>query len=183
LAFARRRLRSQEFANVLDAQENPRGLDGRFIEPAGVEQHGARADGFKVVGDLEVVKETVAGQDLFQQFAQTGNVPLAIAQFINQPALRFRRRNVERAVERSVRCVHAQIGVQNHQRVARGADDGLGIIAGFSDRRLALFELVNVQQHEQRAVNPIIQRLVRLHAHHIPAPLRVLDLALRDTDG
>src|SRR6266566_4229183 len=56
------------FSDVVNSEENSLGrvrLVG--IQPSGVEQHRAASDPFKVVRDVEVIEETVPGQNVFQQ--------------------------------------------------------------------------------------------------------------------
>ena len=50
----------------------------------GIQQHDAPADAGKIVFHLIVIKGCLLGQDVFQQFAQFGDVPLFIAQVIDQ---------------------------------------------------------------------------------------------------
>ena len=53
-------------------------------EAAGVEQHGPLTERREVVLDLEVVDGVVAGKDFIQQRPQAGDVPLAVAQVVEQ---------------------------------------------------------------------------------------------------
>ena len=68
------------FGEVVKAQEDARDA----VELAGVEQHGAAADLLKLVGDLDIFKAAAAGQDFFEEAAELGDIPLAIAQFKDQ---------------------------------------------------------------------------------------------------
>src|SRR5712691_4242122 len=94
LAFPQLHLVRHDFGDVLDAKENSvrRAVSG---QPAAIEQHGAAADVFKLVSHLEVIEEAVPGQDVFQQLAQPGNLPLAVAELKNQAAFGFGWRNLE----------------------------------------------------------------------------------------
>jgi hypothetical protein len=48
------------------------------FQPPGVEHHRAPPDLWKVVCDLEGVEKTVPGQNVFEQDAQFGNIPLLV---------------------------------------------------------------------------------------------------------
>ena len=74
LTFLHRGSELQDFGNILDAQQNSSGLAARAAQSAGVEQHGAPADPFKLVGDLEVVEETVAGAVCLPAIAATRGI-------------------------------------------------------------------------------------------------------------
>ena len=72
-------------------------------EAAGVEQHAPRADRREVVLDLEVMDGDLPGDRLLQQRPQAGDVPLAVAEVVDEAALRLLLRDVERPVEGGVR--------------------------------------------------------------------------------
>ena len=65
--------------HVFDREENHLRRAVVPFQPPGVEQHRAPPDLWKVVRDLEVVEEAVAGQNVFEQDAQFGNIPLLVA--------------------------------------------------------------------------------------------------------
>ena len=137
----------------------------------------------EVVRDLEVIEDTTARQNVFQQFAEPRNVPLAIAQLVDQAARRVRRRDLERVVERLVGGVDAQVGIENQQRIAHGADDRFGIVARGGDRQFAALQVVDVDEHQHRAVDLVVERQVRAHAQGKPAAVLVLHLALARAHG
>jgi hypothetical protein len=58
--FLRRGLELQDFGNILDAQHDSCRMTAA-AQGAGVQQHRALADAFKVVFDFEVIKRTIAG--------------------------------------------------------------------------------------------------------------------------
>ena len=65
------------------------------------------------------------GQDLFQERPQRRDVPLAVAQRVEQPPLRFLAVGLERFVEGAAGGDDAQVLIQHQQGLAHGVDDGL----------------------------------------------------------
>ena len=124
-------LGEQTLSDIMDGQEDaPRATAG-VVQHPGAEQHGARAETFKRVGDLEAAEEGVPWNDLFKQFAQFRDVPLAIDQLINQTALRFGRRNIEGLIKCFIGGVDGQVGLENQQRIAQRTM--ASVLARFSD--------------------------------------------------
>src|SRR2546425_5657780 len=113
------------FSDVINSEKNSLGsvrLVG--IQPSGVEQHRAASDPFKVVRDLEVIEETVPGQNVFQQLAQLGYVPLAVAEFINQAPICLAGWDLEGLVKGSVRGVNPQLRRQDQERISCRPQNG-----------------------------------------------------------
>ena len=164
--------------DIMEADKNFRGLAAEVFQDAGVEQHGAAANLLEVVGDLKVIKETVVPDDVLQELAQPGDIPFAVAHLVNQTAFGFRLRKLEGLRERFASRDHAQIGAQHQHRIARRADDRLGVIARLSDFALRLFEIGDIDQHQHRAVDLVLERQVRTHAQGIRAPPFVAHLVL-----
>jgi len=50
----------------------------------GVQQHDAVADGDEIMLHLIVLESRLLGEDVFQEFAQPGNVPLLVPQVVDQ---------------------------------------------------------------------------------------------------
>jgi hypothetical protein len=67
---------------------------------AAAQQHRAPADAFERVRHLEDFENALPGQNLFQQGAQPGYVPLAIAQLIHPAVERLARGDFETFAER-----------------------------------------------------------------------------------
>ena len=86
--------------------------------------------------------------------------------------------DAEGAVEGAVGAFDAQVGVEHEQRFAHGLDDVLGVIARGGDGLLAALEIVDVHQHQHRAVHLVVERQVGAHAQGIPAAVFVPHLAL-----
>ena len=75
--------------------------------------------------ELEVLENRALGDDVLQQSAKIGDVPLAVAQLLDQMVLGFLGRNLEGLVESTVGRVHAKSRVQQQERFAYGIDDVL----------------------------------------------------------
>ena len=73
--------------HVLDGQQDQPGPAAGRGEPAGVEHHRPAADALELVVHLEVVEVAVPREDLFEQLPQPGDVPLAVPQLEEGPAL------------------------------------------------------------------------------------------------
>ena len=77
------------FGDVLDGQQDQVRLAVHRLKTAGVEKHGLAANRREVVFNLIVVDGMVVGQDFIQHAPQLGNVPLAVAQLVDEAALRL----------------------------------------------------------------------------------------------
>ena len=116
------------FGDVFDGEEDEFGAVPPLAEAAGVEQHRPPADAFKLVVYFKIVEVAVSRKDLLQQHPQARDVPLAVAQVVEEPALRLGGRDQESLIERPVRGPHSQVGVENQQGLADGLHDALGVI-------------------------------------------------------
>lgn len=96
--------------------------------PTRIQQHGLRAETWEVVFDLEARRLRL--KKFRQQPPQAGDVPLAVAQFVDQAVLGFLLRSVKRFVEGTVGRLHPQLAVENDERLAKGCDDVVGIGKG-----------------------------------------------------
>jgi hypothetical protein len=67
----------------------------------------------KVVLDLVVVELSRGRQKLIEQFPQRGNVPLPLAQFVDQPTQRLLRLDLEGLAERAAGDPDAQVGIEH----------------------------------------------------------------------
>ena len=85
--------------------------------------------------ELKVVEDGTLGDDVFKQGPQVGDVPLAVAQLINETAFGLHGRNVERLVKRAVGGLDAQRGIQNQQGLAHRVDNVLSVILNIVDKR------------------------------------------------
>ena len=96
----------------------------------GIEQQNLLPDGGKIVLHAEVVEVRVLGKDVLQELPQGGDVPLPLADLVEQPAFRLGRIHLEDLIERTARRDDPQLAVQHHQRLADRGNDALGELAG-----------------------------------------------------
>ena len=108
------------------------------LKLAGVEQHHPAADHRERVLELEVVEDGARGNDILEQCPQVGDIPLTVAQFVDEAALRLPGRDVKRLVERAVGRPDAQGGVEDQQGLAHRIDDILGVVLNLLDQRCLL---------------------------------------------
>ena len=97
------------------------------LELASVEQHHATTDDREGVLQLEVVEDGALRDDVLEQCPQVGDVPLAVAQFVDQAVLGFFGGDVKCLIEGAVSALHTQRGVEDQQRLAHRVHDVLRI--------------------------------------------------------
>ena len=139
-------------------------------EPTGVEQHRLLADVLEFEFHLVVLKRGVLRQNFLEQLAKRGDVPFPDAEFVQHAAFRFLGVHLERPVERNVGRLHPQVVVQNEKRLAHRRHDALCVLLG-------AFEQVHVDQHQDHAVDLVLQRPVGAQAQGVPAPVLAPDVA------
>jgi hypothetical protein len=98
------------------------------FEFSGVQQHHAAADRREGVLELEIVEDGARRDDVFEKSPQGGDVPLAVAQLVDEMAFSLNRRNMKGLIERAVGGLDPQRCVQDQQRLAYGVDDVLSIV-------------------------------------------------------
>ena len=106
------------------------------LELAGVEQHHPAADHRERVFQLKIIEDGTLGDDVFEQAPQVGDVPLAVAQLVNEAVLGFFGRDVKGLIESAIGGLHAQSGVEDQQRLAHRVDDVHRIVLNIFDERL-----------------------------------------------
>ena len=107
------------------------------LELAGIEQHHPPADGRERVLELKVVEDRALGDDVLEQGPQVGDIPLAVAQLVDQAALGFVGRDMKRLIESAVGGPNAQRGVEDQQGLAHRIHDVLGIVLNILDQRFS----------------------------------------------
>ena len=106
------------------------------LQLAGVEQHHPAADDREGVLQLEVVEDGALGDDVLEQGPQVGDVPLAVAQLVDEAVLGLLGRDVKGLVEGAVGGADAQGGVEDQQRLAHRIHDVLRV--GFDGLQIRL---------------------------------------------
>ena len=97
-----------------------------MIDPAGVEQHHPVADLLEPVLDDEAVEAAVVGKHGLQELAQPRDVPLAVAELVDEAPPGLVGVHGELRIEGLVGGIHPQVPAENQQGVARGVEDLLG---------------------------------------------------------
>jgi hypothetical protein len=72
------------------------------LKLVGVEQHHPPPDCREVVLQLEIVEDRILGDNIFEEGSQVGNIPLAVAQLVNQSVLGFFGRDLKSLVKGAV---------------------------------------------------------------------------------
>ena len=95
---------------VLDMEQDQL-LSGLRFDAAGVEHHDARSEMREVVAHFEVFHQAIVGENFFQQFSQSGNIPLPIAEVLNRTLLGFVACHSKIPIEGRVGALYAQVTV------------------------------------------------------------------------
>jgi len=91
--------------HILHGEEDHR----RRIDVASVEYHYLSADEREIVRDFKALEECVLGQDVFKELFQSRNVPLAVAELVDDLVLGIFGFDLKRPIERIVRSDHAKV--------------------------------------------------------------------------
>jgi hypothetical protein len=151
--------------DVLDREQERGGVVVGVEQPAGVEEHGAPAEAGEVVLDLVALDRHAPRDDLLEQVAQVGDVPLAVAELVEVAAEGVVAADPEGLVERAAGADDAQVAVEHEQGVADGVDDALRLdVAGAQ-------EAVEVFQVHRSASRPVLVIPASLVGLHRPDPL------------
>ncbi len=130
------------FGDVRERQQDRHHGAGLVDDLAGVQQHDPAPDARKDMVDLEVIHGGAVGKDGLQQQPQRRDVPLAIAQVVEQAALGLAGNDLEGLVERTAGRQHAKLGVQHQEglvdRIHDGLRQGLRVFDGLQGGRRRL---------------------------------------------
>jgi hypothetical protein len=86
------------------------------MDSPGIQMHDLAAYGFKDVLHLKIIEYAVAGQDVFKQFPEAGDVPLPVAKVVYQDALGLMGVNVEGLIKGSIGPYNLQVRIEHDQR-------------------------------------------------------------------
>ena len=125
--------------------------------------------------DLEAFDGFTLRQDFLEKLAQLRDVPLIVAQFVDERADRLTRLNSEIAIEVAIGVFDAQVPVEYDEWLAQVVDNILSVIAGGGDGSLALLELIDLQQQQHHAVDRVVERHGGSQAQQVPMPVFVQD--------
>src|SRR5216684_3924966 len=127
---------SLAFSNVLYRQQDELGT----LNALGIERHASVTNPGKSVVHLVIHESVIGGEQLLQQGAQGGNIPLAVSQLEDPATLRVRRLHLEKPVEGPVRALHTQLYIQDEQWLPDGLHNRVSEITRFLQLRIALQE-------------------------------------------
>ena len=131
------RFRASTLRDVFHRQHKEFGVAAR-TQLATIEQHHSLSDDWEGVRQLKVVEDRAGGNDVFEQCPQGGNVPLAVAQLVNETVLGFFGRNLKSLIEGAIRGADAQGGVEHQERFAHRVHDVLGVRFDVLNKRFLL---------------------------------------------
>ncbi len=100
------------------------------------------------VFNLEVFNGMAVAQDLGQQRPQLGDVPLTVAQVVDEAALRLFFRGMKVPVEGGVGRANPQALVENHEWLSQGRNDVLGVGEGVLHLMLLPPAFADVSEHK-----------------------------------
>src|SRR5580693_1626068 len=92
---------------------------------AGIQEHRAAPYAGEIMLDLVVVHDAMLRHDTFEEKPQLRDVPLTVAQRVERPPYRIGLRDLESQIERPARGEHAQVLIENEERLVNGVHDGL----------------------------------------------------------
>ena len=110
-------------ADVLDGEQDGAVMVAGAENLARIDQHGAPADGREIVLDLEAFDRCAMRDHALKQRAQRGDIPLPVAEIVNETALGLARAGAKRLVERAIGGCDDQISVENDERARHGLDN------------------------------------------------------------
>ena len=110
-------------------------------------------------------------KDLFQELSQLGNVPLTVTQLEKDALFRSLRIDGKHLIEGTTGLQHSHLRIQHDQRLLYGFQNALRKIAGC----LQKMRCSNVGKSHDDAVNVVVHRPVRHHAHQERPEVRGLD--------
>ncbi len=119
--------------DVGEGEQDRRVRAGVVEHLARVQQHDPAAEPRKIMVDFEAVHGGVLGDDGLHQHAQRRDIPLPVAQAVEQGADGLFGVDCEGLVERAAGGQHPELGVQNDEGLVDGVHDRLGERLGVFD--------------------------------------------------
>src|SRR5689334_22158388 len=81
-------------------------------------------------------------------------------------------------VERAIRVPHSQLLIEDHKRFPHRLYNGAGVIAGAPDFIHPAFQVRDIDQQQDGAIDPVVPRAIGPNAHQVAASLEVFDFLL-----
>jgi len=92
-----------------------------------------------------------------------------MSELVNQATLRLGKRNLEGAIKRGVGGLQAQVRAEHHQRIRHRANDRLRMFVLLPDEPFRSLQVVDIHQHQHRAIHLVVDGQIGADAHRIPA--------------
>ncbi len=127
LGVPERGVRPLSLGGILNGQEDQVRVLALGREAAGIEQHAPPPDLREVVLNLVVVDGDLRGDRLLQQGPKGGDVPLAVAELVEEPADRLLARRVERLEEGGIGPQDPKAAVEDQERLPERRHDLRGV--------------------------------------------------------
>ena len=89
---------------------------------AGVQDERPPTEPLEVVIDLVALDRFVLRDDALEQFPQGRNIPLSVAEIVDQAALGLGLLHLEQTIEGPIGGRHAKVLIQHHERAAHRVD-------------------------------------------------------------
>src|SRR5688500_13239500 len=105
---------------------------------SGIEQHDPLAEMGKIVLEEKVVEDRALGNDVFQKSPQRGDVPLTVAELVNESIFGFLGRDAKGAINGGIGRSDAHRGVEDDQRLPDGVENVLGEVVNAGKKCLIL---------------------------------------------
>ena len=134
------------FGDVFHGQKDDVRADVLPENLPGVQQNGLAADIEEIVFDFVAVEHRVVQQDIFKEVPQLGDVPLPVAEVVDEVPDGLLGGDPEGIVKAVVGGENLQVGIEHDQRFADGFHDVLGVFPGNLDSRFRLFAIGDVTQ-------------------------------------
>ena len=97
------------------------------MDLARIEQHHLAADRREYMIDFEAFEEGVLRQNLLEELAQIGYVPLPVAEAVHRLPFRLAQLDLKDLIERLIGEDHAEILIEDEYRLAHDVDHRLDV--------------------------------------------------------
>ena len=129
----------------------------RIVETPGVQQHHTLADLLEAMDHFEIVHDAVLRADVLEQGPQQRNIPLPVAQLVDETSDSVFGRHAKTRVERAIRRMDSQAGRQDHERLVDRVDDSFRVFLRVGDLAGGTLLRRDVKQRDDDAADPILR--------------------------
>jgi hypothetical protein len=144
--------------HIFDRQENGLRVDALAMNAQSINRHLFPPDPREIMLHDKIIDLAVLRQDLFQQLAQSGDVPLAVSEIVKVLATGRVRIRLEEPVKGRVGGDNSQTSVKRDQRIADCLDNTFCEISRLGPTRRSL--LADIREGNDDAVNEVIESAI-----------------------